>query len=509
MTIVLGGLVLVLRGERSALARSERRSRLGAEHARLHLSLLARAGDQMAGALESYDEALWQLVDVVVPVFADWFAVDLVDESGTVRRVAPPGSSHRHPEGDDLVRKVIEVGLDEVYSAVTPGAAHDGTIFAPGTDSNARPAADVGSMLIVPVHVRGLALGALSFVTSTGRRGYRRSDLETAHGLSDRVAVAIERVLLWRESRRAEEAAVGRADQLRLLMEASLAVNAPLAEPEVLRVLAAQARRVLGATDAFVGTVPVVNDEQVLAAVSSPELAPHEMSTTVPAACRLVARLNRPLRYPGPGADGASDEAEVDPSLLPVHDGTSWLAVPVPNPVDDSQRVIVVRRPSPEVFASEDESVLVLLAQIASVALVNAHLYQEVRSSEKRLRAVVESSPLAIAELAPDGDARWWNRAADLYFGDAPSERPRLLVVDPGSQPDWDDVLERARNAIASVGTDITVRSLAGDLVELAVSTAPLLGYGGEVSGIVVVAEDVTERRRVLEQMHNSERLGA
>ena len=68
-------------------------------------------------------------------------------------------------------------------------------------------------MVIVPVHVRGLALGALSFVTGPGRRGYRLSDLETAYGLAERVAVAIERVLLWRESRQAEVAATvqGRA----------------------------------------------------------------------------------------------------------------------------------------------------------------------------------------------------------------------------------------------------------------------------------------------------------
>jgi signal transduction histidine kinase len=45
--------------------------------------------------------------------------------------------------------------------------------------------------------------------------------------------------------------------------------------------------------------------------------------------------------------------------------------------------------------------------------------------------------------------------------------------------------------------------------MELSVSSAPLMDNEGRVSGILVVAEDVTERRRVLEQMHQSESLAA
>ena len=96
--------------ERARLDEAERRSRLGAEHARQHVAILARAGDVLATALESYDEAMVRLVDVVVPSFADWFAVDVVDEQGDVaarrrrrRRTlghgpdAPPPSRRRGP----------------------------------------------------------------------------------------------------------------------------------------------------------------------------------------------------------------------------------------------------------------------------------------------------------------------------------------------------------------------------------------------------------------------------
>jgi PAS domain S-box-containing protein len=551
VTVALVALLLLLHRDRARLRKAERRSRLGAEHARLHLSVLARAGDEMADALESYDDALSRLVGVVVPAFADWFAVDLVDEAGEVHRLSAgdregfnsPDSAHRHPEGDVLVRRVIESGRHEVL-ANTPGGGrpHEGALVVADGRLQVAPTPGVESMVIVPVHVRGLAFGALSFVTAPGRRGYRLSDLQTAHGLADRVAVVVERVLLWRESRQAEEAATGRADQLRRLMEAALAVNAPLAEPEILGVLAEHARRVLGVERASVCTVPSLEESEVIAAVSSPEVAPEELGAVVPKACDLVVQFDRPLRSVGARltgtalgqrpydphdlprlhVEGLPEGVPMDPSRIPSTD-EPWLAVPVPGPVGDSRRVIVVEGVSSvgtavggallSGFGYGDESVLVLLAQMASVALVNAHLYQEVRGSERRLRAVVESSPLAIAELAVNGDARWWNHAADVLFG-SPGSRgeprtPWRMPVRSDSQAVWRELLDRSSHAVASVGTDIRAIGLGDQVIELSVSSAPLLDHEGQVSGILVVAEDVTERRRVLEQMHQGERLAA
>ena len=55
-----------------------------------------------------------------------------------------------------------------------------------------------------------------------------------------------------------------------------------------------------------------------------------------------------------------------------------------------------------------------------------------VQGNEQRLQAVVESSPLAIAELDLDGVARWWNRAAASLLGwDGPEAgQLRIPAVD-------------------------------------------------------------------------------
>jgi len=518
--------------ERARLDEAERRSRLGAEHARQHVAILARAGDVLATALESYDEAMVRLVEVVVPAFADFFAVDVVDDQGQLRRVADGGDGpwntdlmrHPHPDGETLVRRVLANGRPEVVIRTRrQGPPHGGEPAPPGGYRETETDSEIESMLVVPVHLRGLSFGALSFVTGVGRRGYRRSDLETAAGLAERVAIAIERVLLWGESRQAEQAATRHAAQLRRLMEAALAVNAPLAEPQVLRVLSEHARRVLDAEQAVVLVLPSdalhsiegpswAGESGAEVEVSAPTGLPDAVSRVVQVAGRLVATANRPLRDTGEldelADPAAPQSAPSDTRAVP------WMAVPLVDSTATRNRVIVVLGRGRS-FNAEDESVLVLLAQMATVALDNARLYQAVQGNEQRLQAVVESSPLAIAELDLQGAARWWNGAAgsllgwdDVPVGASPDVALRIPAADDAAASALSRLWDRTRHGEATVGVQLAaVRD--NELLQLSVSTAPLLDHEGSVTGILAVAEDVTERQRMLEQFQQAERLGA
>src|SRR5207244_12109970 len=91
------------------------------------------------------------------------------------------------------------------------------------------------SVMIVPIRVRGMSLGAMTFGTGPDRRGYRPSDVAAAEDLAGRVGVAIERVGRHRETQQAVVASARHAAQLRRLMEAALAVNAQLAPADVLK----------------------------------------------------------------------------------------------------------------------------------------------------------------------------------------------------------------------------------------------------------------------------------
>jgi PAS domain S-box-containing protein len=506
--------------ERARLDDAERRSRLGAEHARLHLGLLARASYTLATALESYDRALLALSDVVVPDFADWFCVDVIDDTGELRRVAyaPRGAGvsrvvaprvpvpHRHSQGDRLVRLAIADGQPQIVMPRHASAVpHEGVAAAPGEHFEPSPDDDVESMVVVPIRVRGASFGALSFVTGAGRRGYRRSDVETAREVSERVAVMIERVFAWRQSRASEAAARRYAARLQRLMEAALVVNAPLAEDEVLEVLSEHARRVLDASRVALAVPrpegPVV--EKMWPAEAAKPGDP-EVVRAATMATDIVVHRGQPRRFPEAAeiGQGPAERSRGGP--------TPWLAVPLTDDEGTTKRVIVVFGKVGALFDDEDESVLVLLAQMAAVALRNAQLYQEVQANEQRLRAVLDSSPLAITELDFTGRPRWWNQAAMGLFGWEPDgAAARVLPIGDAATQVVAGLLARTRAGEATLGTELTATRSDGQALELSISTAPLRDRHGIVSGVLMVVGDVTERRRLLEQFHQTERLSA
>lgn len=507
--------------EKARLDDAERRSRLGAEHARLHLGLLARSSVALAAALESYDEALLMLAQVVVPDFADWFSVDVVNEHGELRRVAHaprseeqdeqpsrvPFVPHRHPHGERLVRLAIANGKPQVVMANRrTGPAHGGEPAGPGEYTDASPAAGVESMLIIPIRVRGLSFGALSFVTGAGRRGYRKSDLDAASGVAERVGVMIERVLAWRQTRASEEAATRYADRLQRLMEAALVVNAPLAEPQVLQVLAEHGRRVLDAARVAV-CVPGPDGSRIeMLWPAASTVVPDDLARSAASiATDVVARRSLPRRFPEGSPEGeGSDESTVGTALTP------WLGVPLTDKEGRCGRVIVAFGEPGTSFNDEDESVLVLLSQIAAVALSNAQLYQDVEANEQRLRAVMDASPLAIAEVAFSGEPRWWNRAAyDLFGWDPAAPGPRHIPVPEGTRKVITSLLARTRAGEATLGTEVDATRPDGQQLELSISTAPLRDAHGNVASVLMVAGDVTERRKLLDQFHQAERLSA
>ncbi|HUY64103.1 MAG TPA: ATP-binding protein, partial [Acidimicrobiales bacterium] len=132
------------------------------------------------------------------------------------------------------------------------------------------------------------------------------------------------------------------------------------------------------------------------------------------------------------------------------------------------------------------------------------------QGNEQRLQAVVESSPVAIAELDLHGTARWWNRAAGSLLGwDGAVPGPRRI---PASDEEAASALrllwDRTRRGEATVGVQVSTTQ-DDEIRELSVSTAPLVDHEGLVTGILTVAEDITERQRMLEQFQQAERLSA
>jgi signal transduction histidine kinase/CheY-like chemotaxis protein len=217
--------------ERARLDDAERRSRLGASHARRHLAMLVGASATLARVIDDWEPAFAALAAEIVPAHADYFALDIVGPSGQLERavgahVGPAlAAASRDPDQSwpDQSWPDWRAHLEPVLLRGTSVMLRDGQDAAPELT-----ALDLQSLAIIPVRGHGAVAGVLSVGTQAPRRGLRPSDVGAYEELASRCAQALERVALYRGTQAAARAAHMSERRLQALFEAS-----PLAIIEV------------------------------------------------------------------------------------------------------------------------------------------------------------------------------------------------------------------------------------------------------------------------------------
>ncbi len=173
---------------------------------------LAEASAALA-ALVDPESTLQKVANLAVPYFADWCAVDLVSEGGTLRRLAV---AHLHPEKVQLAQELVHryppdpnapCGISQVFRTCQPEIVEEVTdeflVRAARDEDHLGLIRALGlrSYICVPLVVSGKTLGVLTFVTAESGRRYTQSDLALAEDLSHRAAVAVENSNLYRALR--------------------------------------------------------------------------------------------------------------------------------------------------------------------------------------------------------------------------------------------------------------------------------------------------------------------
>jgi PAS domain S-box-containing protein len=174
------------------------------------LRFLAEAGSALGLSLD-YHSTLADVARLAVREVADWCAVDLVEEDGSIRRLAV---HHRDPVkmkvAQELWKKypprpddphgpaaVARTGRAELMSEIP-----DGAIDAAARDeTHARAVRALGlrSYMCVPIEARDRVVGAISFATAESGRNYVAEDLAFAEEVARRARYAITNALLYRE----------------------------------------------------------------------------------------------------------------------------------------------------------------------------------------------------------------------------------------------------------------------------------------------------------------------
>jgi signal transduction histidine kinase/ActR/RegA family two-component response regulator len=174
---------------------------------------LADASRVLASSLD-HDTTLGALAELSVPMLADYCFVDVLQDDGTVRRVAVATAE---PEKEDILHELqryppllrVESPATRVMRSGEPFLCEEVTDdlvrAAAQNDEHERllRAFGVRSFAMAPLRARGRTLGLLTVGMLSSVRTLRRRDLPLLIDVASRAALALENAILYRDAQHA------------------------------------------------------------------------------------------------------------------------------------------------------------------------------------------------------------------------------------------------------------------------------------------------------------------
>jgi PAS domain S-box-containing protein len=130
------------------------------------------------------------------------------------------------------------------------------------------------------------------------------------------------------------------------------------------------------------------------------------------------------------------------------------------------------------------------------------------RESNTFLEAMVNSTPLAVYTLKPDGRVGTiWNPAAERMFGWSREEAIGLPLpfVPPEREDEFRALRQRVLAGESFSNAEVTRRRRDGTPIEISIATAPIRGPEGRIVDILAVVADVTDRKGMEAALRESE----
>ena len=224
--------------ERAALLTREQAARAEAEVAARLAAFFAEASRLLGGSLD-YEASLTALARLAAGMLADWCVIDLVDEDGTLRRLA---AAHADPARDDFARALqirYPPGGDGPYTLRKVLASGQTELVVEVTDAELQERArnadhlrllrglGVLSMIVTPMIARGRTIGIITLVRATGPV-YTADDRAAAEELAHRAAMAVDSTRLYRQADQAHARFAGLVEGLDAIVWEANAVTLEL-----------------------------------------------------------------------------------------------------------------------------------------------------------------------------------------------------------------------------------------------------------------------------------------
>ncbi|MHC5614409.1 MAG: AAA family ATPase [Nostoc sp.] len=378
----------------------EQTARQEAEADQQRAEFLVKISATLASSLD-YENTLASVANLVVPYFADWCGVDLLQDNQSINRVAV---AHRDPEKVKLgwelyeryprdldapegVSKVLRTGVAEMVAEISDAAL----AAAIADPEHLRIMREIGlkSCIILPLMARERIFGVISFVTAESERRYSTADLSLAEDIAHRGAIAIDNARLYQEAQQAQTRAEIALERIARLQSITAALSESLTPAQVSEVIAEQSMAALGASSALVALVNESKTElEIVRAVGfSPDLVDAWRNFSIDSSSPLAeaVRTGKPI-----WAEPIQNRVARYPHLTQMYaqyDFEAWITIPL---MVEGWAVggISLGFAHFQELSGEDQAFILAVAQQCAQAIARAHLYE----AERRARNAAESA---------------------------------------------------------------------------------------------------------------------
>ncbi len=154
-----------------------------------------------------------------------------------------------------------------------------------------------------------------------------------------------------------------------------------------------------------------------------------------------------------------------------------------------------------------------LVEAIASLTDITQRRRAEtaLRNTSDTLSALIQASPLAIFAFDPAGKVTSWNAAAERLFGWRASEvlGHMLPAIAPGELGEFREHHRDVLEGRSFIDLEVPWQRRDGTSLTLSLALAPLYGGLSEVRGVIALAADLTERKKLESQLRQSQKMEA
>jgi PAS domain S-box-containing protein len=304
------------------------------------------------------------------------------------------------------------------------------------------------------------------------------------------------------ELRRFASSITSQVEQLQQLGQASFGIYSAEGVDEILEIATGQAMRILGARRARGSIEGRADSRRRVVELESGS----GMAGELPELLAMLEPLARPLRI------GAAD-ADRYPSFQQLGTAereavrTGWLAVPLVDLVGGATGAIELFEASRGDFTDADEAILVQIAQMASLAMQKANLFDELQVSEDRYRRLFEAHLSGDFVCGVDGELLEVNPALARILGyDSPDALRRVglgsLYREPGRRLEMIESIRRERRSL-QFETEFVRAD--GATICVLVNLVGVFDRQGELTALQGCLFDVTEWKRAEAALRESQ----